>query len=395
MTPPQARHCIVHYDEIALKGRNRNAFEHLAMKHLYRLLNPLGLQEIRKPRGRFLLLFKEGVDWALAAQRIAKVFGVTNFSPAYRCGLSLEELQASLKESLPSQSFKSFGVDAKRPNKKFPFDSKAIKVQAGGFIAQATGAKVDLSHPDCWVEIEVMEDAIYYSYQRFEGPRGLPIPASGKLMTLLSGGIDSPVAAYQMMRRGCEMSFVHFHSSPFTNQASIEKVRKMLEILTPYQGSSRLYLVPFAAFQQKIVAYCPASLRVILYRRAMVRIAEKLASQENAQGLVTGDNLGQVASQTLPNMACIDQACGLPIFRPLVSFDKIHITELARKIGTFEISILPDQDCCSFMTPDNPTTRASLHLLEKSEGDFPLQQELDQCLQQSSLEVLGGNETKS
>lgn len=387
MTKLSPQYCIAHYDEIALKGRNRNIFENKALHHLRRLLNPLGLQEIRKPRGRFLLVFKERPNWDLIAENIQKVFGVTHFSPVFRCQLSMEELQKSFQQSLLLQSFKSFGVEVKRANKQFPLNSLGIKVQAGSLIAQVTGAKVDLENPECWIEIEVMEDALYYSYKRYEGPRGLPIPASGKVMTLLSGGIDSPVAAYQIMRRGCETAFVHFHSSPFTNQASIEKVRKMIELLNPYQGRSHLYLVPFAAFQQKIVAYAPASLRVILYRRAMVRIAEKLAQQEKSQGLVTGDNLGQVASQTLHNMTCIDQACKLPILRPLISFDKIHIIDLAKKIKSFEISILPDQDCCSFMIPDHPATRAPLHLLEKSEGEFPLQEEMELCLQQTSLET--------
>lgn len=382
------RHCIAHYDEIALKGKNRNDFEQLALEHLRRLLNPFGLYEIRKPRGRFILLFKENPDWTSIQQNIAKVFGITNFSPAYRCGLSMEELQASLQQSLCTQSFKSFGVDAKRPNKRFPLNSQAIKVQTGGFVVQATQAKVDLTHPDCWIQIEVMDDAIYYSYQRFEGPRGLPIPVSGKLMTLISGGIDSPVAAYQMMRRGCEMAFTHFHSSPFTNQASIEKVRKMIQLLSPYQGSSRLYLVPIINLQKQIVAHSPAPLRVILYRRAMVRIAQRLAERENAQGLVTGDNLGQVASQTLTNMACIDKATELPILRPLISFDKIHIIQIARAIESYSISILPDQDCCSFMVPENPSTRAPLAALEKAETEFPYLEELDSCLQQTSLEVL-------
>ncbi len=394
MTSPTPQHCIAHYDEIALKGRNRNIFECMALDHLRRLLNPLGLQEIRKPRGRFLLVFKENLNWNLILENMTQVFGITSFAPVFRSALSIEELQNSFRQTLITSSFKSFGIQVKRPNKRFPLNSQGIKVQIGSLIAQITSAKVDLENPECWVQIEVMEDAIYYSYKSYEGPRGLPIPASGKVMTMLSGGIDSPVAAYQIMRRGCESAFVHFHSSPFTNQASIEKVRKVIERLNTFQGNSHLYLVPFAALQQKIVAYTPAPFRVILYRRAMVRIAEKLAQQEKAQALVTGDNLGQVASQTLQNMACVDKACNMAILRPLISFDKVQIIDLAKKNKSFEISILPDQDCCSFMVPEHPSTRAPLYLLEKAERDFPLQDEIDHCLQQTSLETWGENKTK-
>lgn len=395
MTAPSLRHCIIRYDEIALKGRNRTDFEVLAMNNLRRLLNPLGLYEIKKPRGRFILLFKENPEWPAIQNNITKVFGITSFSPAYRCELNIEDLKNSLHITLANQSFQTFGVEVKRPNKTFPLDSQAIKIQIGSFIVEKTQAKVNLKQPECWVEIEVMEDSIYYSYQRFEGPRGLPIPVSGKLMTLISGGIDSPVAAYQMMRRGCEMDFIHFHSSPFTNQASIEKVRKMVQLLQPYQGRAQLYLVPFASFQKQIVAHSPAPLRVVLYRRTMVRIAQILAERSKAQGLVTGDNLGQVASQTLHNMHCIDQATSLPILRPLISFDKMHIINQARKIGSYPISVLPDQDCCSFMVPEYPATRAGLHSLEKAEGEIALAEETDKCLQQTSLEIIGTNETES
>lgn len=395
MTAPSPRHCIVHYDEIALKGRNRIDFEGLAMNNLRRLLNPLGLYEIKKPRGRFILLFKENPEWPQIKENISKVFGITSFSPAYRCDLNIEDLKKSLHITLATQSFQSFGIEVKRPNKEFALNSQAIKVQIGSLIVEKTQAKVNLRQPDCWVEIEVMDDALYYSYQRFEGPRGLPMPVSGKLMTLISGGIDSPVAAYQMMRRGCEMDFIHFHSSPFTNQASIEKVRKMIQLLAPYQGRSKLYLVPFAAFQKQVVAHSPAPLRVILYRRSMVRIAQILAERSGAQGLVTGDNLGQVASQTLHNMHCIDKATSLPILRPLISFDKMQIINLARKLGSYPISIIPDQDCCSFMVPEYPATRAGLHSLKKAEEEFSLEEELDKCLQQTSLEVIGSDETES
>lgn len=395
MSSLQPQHCIAHYDEIALKGKNRSKFEGLAMNHMRRLLNPYGLDHIKKPRGRFILQFKSNPNWPEILKGMEKVFGITHFSPVYKTLPTLEALKESLAISLKNTSFKSFGIETKRPNKKIPLSSQSIKVEIGAFINQATQAKVNLTNPECWVEIEIDEEAAYYSFERFEGPRGLPIPASGKMMCLLSGGIDSPVAAYQIMRRGCELSFVHFHSSPFTNQASIEKVRKLVETLLPYQGKIHLYLVPFAALQQKIVAYAPASLRVILYRRAMVRIAEKLAQQEKAQALITGDNLGQVASQTIQNIACIDKASTIPILRPLISFDKLHIIQIAKNIHTYPISILPDEDCCHFMLPDQPATKASLIALEKAEGDFPLQEEMDKCLQQSSLEIFDSVQAKS
>lgn len=387
MTSSTPQHCIAHYDEIALKGKNRILFERMAMHHLRRLLNPLGLEHIRKPRGRFILQFKAQPPWNEIASRIQKVFGITHFAPAFRTAPTLDSLKESLSQNLNKNSFKTFGIQTKRPNKNIPLTSQEIKIKIGHFIQELTKAKVDLSNPECWIEIQIDEEAAFYSFQKNECPGGLPIPASGRVMTLLSGGIDSPVAAYQIMRRGCESLFIHFHSSPFTNQASIEKVRKLVKILSPYQGSSKLYLIPFAPLQQQIVAHTPAPLRVILYRRSMVKIAEKIALREKARALITGDNLGQVASQTLSNMACVDKAASLPILRPLISFDKLQITRLARKIGTFPISTLPDEDCCHFMLPDQPATRSSPFLLEKAEENFPHQNEMDKCLQQSSLEI--------
>ncbi len=395
MTTQNPQHCIVHYDEIALKGRNRALFENQTIFHLRRLLQPCKLKQVSKPRGRILLMFNEYPPWEQIIPALSKVFGVAHAFPVYACSPSLEEFQKSLLESLPTRSFKSFGVKCRRTDKKFPASSQEIKIQIGNFIREFTRTEVNLDNPDCWVEIEVAKEAIYYGYERHEGPRGLPIPVSGKVVTLLSGGIDSPVASYQMMRRGCENIFVHFHSSPLTSLAAIEKVRKIVNLLSLYQGPSKLYLVPFSALQRQIVAFAPASLRVLLYRRAMVRIAEKIAQKEKAEALVTGDNLGQVASQTLPNLASIEKACLLPILRPLLCFDKIQIVELAKKIETYPLSILPDQDCCRFMLPEFPATRAPLSILEKVEGDFSLQAEMDQCLQQTSLEFLDPRKIES
>jgi thiamine biosynthesis protein ThiI len=252
--------------------------------------------------------------------------------------------------------------------------SMEIDREVGGAIRQATGARVDLESAELTLFVEVLKDRILFYVEKLPGPGGLPVGVSGRVLTLLSGGIDSPVAASRMMKRGCQSWLIHFHAFPLQDRTSIDKVMDLSRVLTRLQYRTRLLLVPFGPVQQTIVASCPAPLRVVLYRRCMVRIAEVLAQRCRAGALVTGESLGQVASQTLENLSVIDEAATRPILRPLVGMDKDEITREAQRLGTFEISTLPDQDCCQLFVPRNPATAARLEAVRRAETALDLEQ---------------------
>src|SRR4029077_15570280 len=260
-------------------------------------------------------------------------------------------LAAVILDALGDREADSFRVSARRSDKRFPFTSPQIEREVGGLIKEARGWRVDLDEPALTIHIEMLPHEAFYFFGKEPGAGGLPSGTGGRLPWLLSGGIDSPVAAYRMMRRGCSVMLIHFHSYPILSRASQEKVREITTLLTRYQLQSRLVLVPFGALQQQVLLAIPAQLRVVIYRRLMLRIAEKLARKWHARALVTGEVVGQVASQTLENMTAIAEATSLEILRPLVGMDKDEITAEARAIGTLPISTTPDQDCCTMVTP--------------------------------------------
>ncbi|HET8647759.1 MAG TPA: tRNA uracil 4-sulfurtransferase ThiI, partial [Vicinamibacteria bacterium] len=307
------------------------------------------------------------VPWEVARARVGSVLGVANFSRVHETAPDMAVLQTAAVAALRGRPPGSFRVRARRSDKRFPLQSLQIERQLGGVLKQATGARVDLENPDVTVLVEVLRDRILFSFEKLAGPGGFAVGSSGRVAALLSGGIDSPVAAWRMMKRGCTVLFVHFHAFPLQDHTTIDKARALAGALTRYQYASRLLLVPFATLQQTIVAATPAPLRVVLYRRFMVRIAEALAARHRAKALVTGESLGQVASQTLDNMAVIDEAARGPLLRPLVGMDKDEITEQARRIGTFDISTLPDQDCCQLFVPRSPATSARLEEVRAAE----------------------------
>src|SRR6185503_9166028 len=351
---------VVRYHEIALKGRNRPFFVDRLAQNLRQATCDLDRVHVRVLPGRLSVDAPDSVAWETLRERVGAVFGIANFSPAREVPADLEALKRSAVEALSGRSFASFRVSSKRSDKTFPKLSMEIDRELGAAIQAATGARVDLERPELTVFVEVLRDRIFYSVEKLPGLGGFAVGSSGKVAALLSGGIDSPVAAYRIMKRGCRVLLVHFHAFPLQDHTTIDKARDLARILTRYQLRSRLLLVPFGPVQQTIVASCPAPLRVILYRRFMVRIAEALARRQNAKALVTGESLGQVASQTLDNMAVIDEAAQGPVLRPLVGMDKEEITVEARRIGTFHVSTLPDQDCCQLFVPRSPATAAKL-----------------------------------
>lgn len=362
---------VVHYHEIALKGRNRPFFVEKLAENLRRTTADIGVPRVASLHGRLLLELGDDTPWDRAKERVSTVFGVANFSRASEVPLDLDALKHHATRSLQGAAFASFRVTTKRSHKGFPKTSMEIDRDVGGALKAATGMRVDLENPEVTVFVEVLRDRILYFFEKHKGPGGFPVGSSGKVASLLSGGIDSPVAAYRMMKRGCRVVFIHFHAFPLQDRTTIDKARDLSRILTRYQYRSRLLLVPFGSVQQTIVASSPAPLRVVLYRRFMVRIAEALAARHGAKALVTGESLGQVASQTLGNMAVIDEAASGPVLRPLVGMDKEEITQEARKIGTFETSTLPDQDCCQLFVPKSPATAAALEAVRAAEAKLP------------------------
>ena len=369
---------IVHYQEIALKGKNRPWFVERLVANLRAALGDLEGARVRAIMGRIEVTPGPHAAWDTVRERLGRVFGVANFARARRVGRNIDELASAVIADLDGREPRSFRVTARRADKTYALTSPEIEREVGGRIKAARDWRVDLGNPELVVRIEILAREAFYSLDRHPGPGGLPSGVSGPVLCLLSGGIDSPVAAYRLMKRGCRVRFLHFHSYPILSHASRDKVRELARHLTAYQLTSRLYQVAFGDIQRQVMLSAPAPLRVVLYRRLMVRIAERLARRTGAAALVTGESVGQVASQTLENLAVIDAAvASLPILRPLVGSDKDEISDQAQAIGTYPISIIPDQDCCQLFTPRHPATRAARADVEAAERALPLQELVD------------------
>jgi thiamine biosynthesis protein ThiI len=351
---------VVHYHEISLKRGNRPLFLRHLRRNVERALADTGPATIEQLSGRILVELDGHPAPEAARDRVARVFGVASVTLAYRTPSTLDAMKGLLERLLEGQSFASFRISARRAFKTYPMTSVELNRALGAFVLERVRTRVDLEHAERDIHVEVLPAETYISLARAEGPGGLPVGASGTVAALLSGGIDSPVAAWRMMKRGCRVLFVHFHSVPYLPATSQAKARALVERLTAWQYASRLHLVPFGEIQREVVLGVPPPLRVVVYRRLMLRIAQELARRAGALALVTGESLGQVASQTLENIACIDEAASLPVLRPLIGMDKLEITAAAQQLGTFEISIEPDADCCTLFTPRHPATRATL-----------------------------------
>ena len=362
------RSVLLHYHEINLKGNNRGWFENHLHRHVAQLLRGLEHEGVQRFGARMCIALKSSSPLGEIEDRLRRVFGVANFAVTWELPADLEAVCKALPALLQERRFQSFKVDARRATKDFPLNSQQLNEQLGSFVQGLTGAAVRLEKPDMTLYLEIVGKRAFLYFNKTAGAGGLPSGTGGRVLCLLSGGIDSPVASYRLMRRGCQAAFVHFHSFPHTTAESIEKVRRILAVLSRYQLQASLFLVPFAELQRAIVAYAPTPIRVILYRRFMMRIAEDLARKSKSLALVTGDSLGQVASQTLENLRTVSSVVNLPVFRPLIGDDKEEIMRVAREIGTYEISILPDQDCCSMFIPHHPETKARIEAAEQAEA---------------------------
>lgn len=378
---------IVHHHEIVLKRHNRGFFERQLLKNIRTVLSDvMPMVIIRGGYGRFIIDLDSEQSATLIVNRLSKVFGLANICVGVSVEQSLEAFCQASEKLLDGLEFKTIRVHAHRPDKNFPIRSMEVNAKVGEFLCKRFGVRANLTQPDETIYIEIVDGTSYVYRSKVQGAGGLPSGVSGKVVSLLSAGFDSPVASWRVMKRGATVIFVHFHSMPYTSQNSIEQVKQLVNLLTQYQFHSKLYLVPFADVQHEIVQRTDPKLRVLLYRRMMIRIAEEIAHQVKAEALVTGEAVGQVASQTLRNIRVVDEVATLPILRPLSGMDKEETMDLARHIGTYDISKEPYDDCCSFLAPRNPETWAEPQEIADAEAMLDIPKLVTMGIEAMSLE---------
>ncbi len=360
---------LVHYHEIGLKGHNRGSFESRLRRNLDSAVEGLAPAPAYRISSRLVVPASDGAARPEIARRVSRIPGVSYLGEAFVTARNPREVERAallaLREAGESETFR---VEARRSNTDYPVSSNDTNIEVGRFLVERTGKCVDLGGPDVTVYVEVVQGSAYVYARRVGGPGGLPVGTSGKVVALLSAGIDSPVAAWRMMKRGAVVIAVHFSGEPHTGDLSVRLVREIVGALEAAEGLGRLYVVRFGDVQKEIALAAPPHLRVLLYRRVMLRIGEAIAGYEGARALVTGESLGQVASQTLENIAAIDAAATLPILRPLIGMDKNEIIAQARELGTYDISAQPHADCCTLFMPRTPATRASVAELDDAEA---------------------------
>ncbi|MCP3771984.1 tRNA 4-thiouridine(8) synthase ThiI [Paenibacillus sp. MZ04-78.2] len=380
MTPQQV---VLRLGELTLKGRNRHRFEQAVLQQLKRVLRSWGAIKYEKEFGR-ITLHLNGTPYETVREPLKTVFGVASFSPVLTTELELERVQetALLAMRAMDPQPRTFKVSVRRVNKSFPHDSQEMNRLVGGYVLRAMpDLKVDVHRPEAELKVELRERQVLVYSQVDPGAGGFPLGTNGKAVLMLSGGIDSPVAGYLAMRQGLAVEAVHFHSYPYTSERSQEKVKELVRKLAVYAGPIKLHMVPFTGVQTKIHEAYRENLLITLLRRAMMRIAEKLAEANGAGAIVTGESLGQVASQTLASMNAIGRAVRLPLIRPLVCMEKLEIIRLAEAIDSYEVSILPYEDCCTLFLPPSPSTNPNLKVVESIEEGMPwLQEEMDEAV---------------
>jgi thiamine biosynthesis protein ThiI len=376
---------MVRVHEIALKGKNRPIFFDQLVRNLKQALLGMAVDQVRKRHMGVEITLAPGAAWDEIGDRIKQVFGVVKFYRCYKIPPSLEAIKEFLEAEVTRLTFTTFRITAKRGDKTFPLTSPELNQELGTFVQRLTGAKVSLAQPEVNVFVEVLPREALVYFQETAGPGGLPVGVSGRVAALLSGGIDSPVAAWRMMKRGCQVILVHFHSFPLVDGSSREKAVELAELLNLYQFRSTLFLVPFAEVQRDIILSVPPAYRVVIYRRFMARIAERIAEEHGAKALVTGESLGQVGSQTLENLVTIRSAVGLPILSPLIGMDKQEIINEARHLGTYPISILPDEDCCTLFVPRHPVTRSTPEEVERLESALDIPALVERAVAQAEV----------
>lgn len=383
---------LIKNGELALKGLNRSTFEDILVKNIRRRLKSAGDFDYIKSQSTIIIEPKdENCDFEAAQEAVRRIFGIAGFSRAAAVEKDFDKvieisgayLEGALKNA------KTFKVEAKRSDKKFPLTSPEISREMGGHLLSVyPHLKVDVHNPEVTVMVEVRDKYIFLHGTQIKGAGGMPVGTGGKAGILISGGIDSPVAAWMMAKRGIELTAIHFASPPYTSKRAEMKVVTLLEKVAKYSGRMTMFTVPFTEIQEQIKDNCPEELFTLIMRRAMMKAAEKIARKENCQALITGESVGQVASQTIYALACTDAAANMPVFRPLIGMDKDEIIEISRKIDTFETSILPYEDCCTVFTPKHPKTRPNLGDIEKAEQLIPLDKLVEKAVNGAQIRTV-------
>lgn len=364
---------IVRCGEVALKGMNKPYFERMLVERIKKLLRKFDGVSVKRHEGLIFVRADINLDKNAIIKEISKVFGVASISPAIECESTMEAIgEAAVEymfEAIEERGVKTFKVEAKRADKNFPVKSPDIGRQIGAAVLKGCKVlRVDVHHPDCLLFVDVRRDKSYIYQDKLKGFGGLPLGTNGKGLTLLSGGIDSPVATWMMAKRGMMIEALHFHSYPYTSQRAQEKVEDLASQVATYCGRFKMHVINLLPIQEQIVANCPEEETTILVRRFMMRIAEQIAKDTGCTMLITGENLGQVASQTAEALVVTDSAVQMPVMRPLIALDKVDIMDIAQEIGTYETSIQPYEDCCTVFLPKHPVTKPRLERILESES---------------------------
>jgi thiamine biosynthesis protein ThiI len=371
---------LIHYGELSLKGLNRPTFERKLLENIAKALKGLKYKKIKKIQGRVILELDKNADPTKFEQSIKRVFGVAWFAFCFTTDATLESIKKLTREKFRLETSTKVKISAKRADKSLPFTSMDVNRELGAYLKEKFNVKISLKNPEKELFVELADGKAYLFDRKIKGLYGLPVGVSGKVLHLLSGGIDSPVAAWLLMKRGCKVDFLHFHAYQKFDKDKNAKIVKLAKILTKYCFTSRIFFVPFYPFEAEAIE-APPKYRLILFRRFMVRVAEEIANQNNIKALGSGENLAQVSSQTLENMSVISRATYLPIFRPLLTYEKNEIVELAKKIGTFETSVTPYKDCCSLFLTKHPATKASLEKVEAFERRMNLKDAIKESIE--------------
>ena len=383
---------LIKNGELALKGLNRRTFEDMLVKNLRRRLETVGKFKFTIAQSTIVAEPEnDGIDLDEAVERISKVFGIAGFSRAAAVEKDMEVILRSAEEYLAPQllTVRSFKVEAKRSDKKFPLQSPEICRETGGYLLRKfPHLEVDVHNPDMVVTVEVRDNYAYIHGKQIKGAGGMPTGSAGKAALLISGGIDSPVAGYMMAKRGLELMAVHFASPPYTSERAEQKVHSLLRQVSKYSGRIALWVVPFTETQEMIKDNCPEEIFTVIMRRMMMRVAQLIAAKQNAGALITGESVGQVASQTMPAIACTDNVCEMPVFRPLIGMDKDEVVAISRKIETFDISILPYEDCCTVFTPKHPKTRPTVDYVQECEKALEVDRLVNEAAENARLVVI-------
>ena len=375
---------LIKNGEIALKGLNRSTFEDRLIKNIRRRLSPLGKFQYRKAQSTiYVEPESEDIDLIEAEIRVSKIFGIAGYSRACVVEKNFEDIKQKTVEYLEKELklITRFKVEAKRSDKTFPMNSPELCRELGGHLLDSfPHLQVDVRTPEIVVYVEIRDFAAYIHVQQKKGAGGIPVGCGGKATLLISGGIDSPVAGYMMAKRGLEISAVHFVSPPYTSDRALQKVEELAEKMAYYCGNINLFVVPFTEIQEQIRDNCPEDYFTLIMRRYMMKISEKISTENESMALITGESLGQVASQTIQAIACTNQSCEIPVFRPVIGMDKNEIIDIARKIDTFETSIQPYEDCCTVFTPKHPRTKPRMKDIYSAESKLNEQELIDKAI---------------